>query len=183
MFLHGDKMLTREECNQLVKSVKKFTKAKLFYKGNKGETKSVFMPNQRNSLQKQLTLHKGTLLYNKINCLIEKNGYSLNVNSVKFNILKYKKGHFIYKHKHDRGGNIFLTFVIQLNDSSDYQGGDFVYWIDGKEYRMDREIGYGLIIGPEVEHEVEIVTQGERHSFILFLTYPELKSLSKPSII
>ena len=48
---------------------------------------------------------------------------------------------------------------------------------------MDREIGYGLIIGPEVEHEVEIVTQGERHSFILFLTYPELKSLSKPSII
>ena len=183
MILHGDKMLTREECINLVKSVKRFTKAKLFYKGDKGEKRSIFMPNQRNSLQKLLTLQKGTSLYGKIDSLTRKIGYSLNADTIKFSILKYKKGHFIYKHRHDRDGDIFLTFVIQLNDSSDYNGGDFVYWIDGKEYRMDREIGYGLIIGPEVEHEVEIVTGGERHSFILFLSYPEVKSLTKPSII
>lgn len=183
MFLYDNKMLMKEECNLLVKKIKRYSKSMLYFKSNFGKTKEIFKPNQRNSLEKSLLLNKGTSLYNKIDSIVKEVGFTLNSDKIKFKVLKYKKGHFIFKHRHNHYGDIFLTFVIQLSDSTDYEGGDFKYWIKDKEYKLNREIGHGIIIGPEIEHEVEIVTSGERHSLVLFLNYSEVKSLTKTSII
>ena len=183
MILLKDVIFSKDECDSLVNSIKRFTKAKLYFKGDGGVKTPTISPSQRNALSKDSYLIPNTQLYNSIDTAVRKVGFKLNSDKLKFSVVKYKKGHFIYKHRHDRDGNIFLTCVIQLNDSTDYSGGDFLYWIDGVEYTLTKEIGNGIIIGPEIEHEVTIVTSGERHSFVLFLDYVDVLPLNKQSII
>jgi hypothetical protein len=183
MFLSKEVILSKDDCFALVESMEGFTEAKLYYKGQGGIPTPVLMPSQRNALTREHHLLQNTLLYDKINSAVKSVGYELVAPDIKYSVVKYQVGHFISKHRHDRDGNIFLTIVIQLNDSDNYKGGDFLYWIDGIEYSLDKTIGSGIVIGPEVEHEVTMVTQGERNSFVLFLEYDEVSSLSKQSLI
>lgn len=181
MFLLKDDILDSDDCESIIKSIKRFTKAKLYYNGDKGVKKSVYIPSQRNALSKDIRLLKGTNLYDKIDNSIRKTGYKLKSEDLKCSVIKYKNGHFIHKHKD--GGEIFMTCVIQLTEPSKYQGGEFIYWVNGVEHILKKELGHGVIIGPEVEHEVKIITKGERKSLVLFLYLDDVESLTKQSLI
>jgi hypothetical protein len=183
MFLYEGQIFSEEDCKNLINSINEFRVAELYYNGNHGTKKSVIIPNQRNALKSELVLTKGSDFYYKINSLTEKVGYFLKSEEIKYQIVKYEKGHFIYKHRHDMDGGIFITVVIQLNDVDDYEGGDFVYWINDSQKSLNKKIGYGILIGPEVEHEVTIVTNGSRHSFVLFLEYHDIEPIIKQSLI
>lgn len=183
MFLSKQVIFSKDDCFALVESNEGFTEAKLYYTGPGGIRKPVVIPNQRNALSKDFYLSKNTSLYNKIDSAIQSVGYKLKSDNIKYSVVKYKEGHFIYKHRHDMDKSIFLTCVIQLNESNVYEGGEFVYWINGNEHTLDKNIGSGVIIGPEVEHEVKVVTKGERNSFVLFLQLGDVSPLGKPSLI
>jgi hypothetical protein len=183
MFLWEGTILSNDNCEETIKSVIDFNQAGLYYTGNNGTRHKAIISSQRNALTSELYLTKDTELYDKINLVTNKVGYRLVSEKIKYQVVRYDEGHFIYKHRHDMDGGIFLTIVIQLSDKSDYTGGDFLYWLNNKEYTLPQKIGYGLLIGPEVEHEVKVVTKGSRYSFVLFLEFSDVESTSKQSLI
>ena len=184
MYLFEEKIFNKDDCESLLNSAKDFKPAGLYYKGSRNSKNLVILPEKRNALSSELNLIKGTIFYEKINSAIRNVGFELASDSLKFQIVKYNVGHFIYKHRHDLDAHMYLTIIVQLNDTSEYEGGDFIYWLkNGEEKRMGRKIGNGMIIGPEVEHEVKIVTKGSRNSFVLFLEYSDLKPIQKQSIL
>lgn len=95
-------------------------------------------------------------------------------------VLKYKEGGFIYKHKDDVTTSIdgFVQaryyFIILLNDN--FEGGDFLaYDSKDKLYTLDKKAGNVLIGDPTMYHEVTKVTKGERYSLICFIRQDQLK--------
>lgn len=95
-------------------------------------------------------------------------------------VLKYKEGGFIYKHKDDITTSLdgFVQaryyFIILLND--DFEGGDFLaYNNQDKLYTLDKKAGNVLIGDPTMFHEVTKVTKGERYSLICFIRQDQLK--------
>lgn len=183
MLLSKGVIFSKEDCFALVESNDGFTEAKLYYKADGGISTPIVIPTQRKAYDKDFFLLKNTILYNKIDCAIKHVGYKLKSENIRCNIVKYRKGDFIRKHSHNRDAGVFITVVIQLNEHYDYKGGDFVYWINGVEYKLDTEIGSGIVIGPEVEHEVTMITEGERNSFVLFLDYKDVSLIQKKSIL
>ena len=95
-------------------------------------------------------------------------------------ILKYKEGGFIYKHKDDVTTSLdgFVQaryyFIILLND--DFEGGDFLAYNNQDElYTLDKKVGNVLLGDPTMFHEVTKVTKGERYSLICFVRQDQLK--------
>ena len=66
--------------------------------------------------------------------------------------------------------------------SENYQGGDFLYWLDNKEYKMNRNRGYGAMLSADIEHEVLKVTEGVRHSFVVFIKLNDLENIKSKKI-
>jgi len=95
-------------------------------------------------------------------------------------VLKYKEGGFIYKHKDDITTSLdgFVQaryyFIILLND--DFEGGDFLAFNNqDKLYAFDKKVGNVLVGDPTMFHEVTKVTKGERYSLICFIRQDQLK--------
>jgi len=85
---------------------------------------------------------------------------------VKF--MRYQKGDKLARHTDfSKYGVdiIYKTYLVQLSDSNDYEGGDLIV---GKEI-ASREQGSLSIINPTTPHEVTKVISGERLSMVLFL--------------
>ena len=96
-------------------------------------------------------------------------------------VLKYKEGGFIYKHKDDITTSLdgFVQaryyFIILLNDN--FEGGDFLAYNNQDElYTLDKKAGNVLLGDPTMFHEVTKVTKGERYSLICFIRQDQLKS-------
>ena len=65
-----------------------------------------------------------------------------------------------------------LTAVVQLSQSSDYEGGDLETNADGHVSQASRQIGSGLFLPSFVLHRVTPVTRGERYSLVLWAHGP-----------
>ncbi len=65
-----------------------------------------------------------------------------------------------------------LTAVVQLSQSSDYEGGDLETNADGHVSQASRQIGSGLFLPSFVLHRVTAVTRGERYSLVLWAHGP-----------
>lgn len=179
MAFYEDNIFSEIDCDNLLNSVTEYTPSKLYYTGDNGVKKEIISKTQRNSSQYDFDLFKGSEIYNKLNIILEKFGYKLNTPSLLCNIIKYEEGHFIFKHRHDTDGDSFLTFVVQLDNSENYEGGNFVYWLDNNEYTMNRTRGYGAMLSADIEHEVLTVTKGVRHSFVVFIKLTDLENIEK----
>ena len=131
----------------------------------------------------KLELHKDTEQYAKINEAIKNVGYKLKSDVIQYSIVKYETGHFIYKHNHIPDAPSYLTCVIQMSDGDDYEGGDLLYWIDGEKNVVDRNIGFGIIMSPDIDHEVTLITNGTRYSFVLFLELFKIEPLFNKAMI
>lgn len=182
MLIYEGNIFSEEDCDHLLNSAKNFTTSKLYYTGDQGVKREIISKNQRNSLQYDFDLLKSNPMFSKLNNVLENFGYRLKCEFLLCNIIKYEIGHFIFKHRHDTDGDSFLTFVIQLDNSENYQGGDFLYWLDNKEYKMNRNRGYGAMLSADIEHEVLKVTEGVRHSFVVFIKLNDLENIKSKKI-
>jgi len=85
-------------------------------------------------------------------------------------INKYTKGGYFEKHRDDYAReshwvNRYKTLIIQLSDTSEYSGGDFL--VD--DVKMNNTIGNCILFDSSIYHEVTEITDGERYSLTLWL--------------
>ena len=91
-------------------------------------------------------------------------------------ITKYIKGDFFAPHrdfkKTDKFGSTYKTLVIQLSESSDYNGGDLYV----KNIPQTKEQGsYSLFLSSDI-HEVKQIDNGIRFSLTIFLYESDFSS-------
>ena len=99
-------------------------------------------------------------------------------NNPTFNITCYKKGSFFLPHR-DRGGpndmksERLSTFIIQLSDTEDYEGGNLI--VNGQI--IPREIGTAVQFDGSTLHELQEVTEGTRYSAVFWLSKGHIAAL------
>lgn len=186
MVLFEGIILTEEECDKIVNSVTDWELSALKIKNNSKNDKIVYNGKKRKSYSSSYSVIKGSDLFSKINIVFNKFDYELTADKMTADVLKYKEGHFIFKHT-DYDSDFptrFCALVIQLSHPSSYIGGDFNYYLNGGEkYTMNGEIGNGIVIRPDVYHEVTTITEGERYSFVIWIDTNEIKPLHKLALI
>ena len=175
-------IFTKDECDTILESANNWESSGLDTSISNKIIGRVYSPKKRKSTQSLQYTQKESFIYTKVNQALISFGYELNVESFGYDIIKYKEGDFIWKHKDDMADRLF-SLVVQLNESDEYEGGNFLGWVDDDEFTMDRSKGYGMIFKAGVYHEVKPITKGERNSFVLFLKSSEIKSLNKQSFI
>ena len=82
-----------------------------------------------------------------------------------------------YKPHFDRLGNGQFSTTIFLNDPNEYEGGELVLWIDGKEVFFKPKAGRAVTYETGIAHRVNSVTGGERHALV-FWTFSKWSNLS-----
>lgn len=174
MILEQKVLLTPKECQDVIASCKD-----IWYPSLLG--KEEYKPELRNSFVHIKKPRKGEALYEYV-----QRGLSLvseelvSEEPLLIQILKYKKGGFIYKHKDDVTSSLNglvqarYYFIILLNDN--FEGGDFIaYNKDDEKTVLTKQAGNVLIGDPTMYHEVTKVTKGERYSLICFIRQDQLK--------
>ncbi len=83
----------------------------------------------------------------------------------------YKKGDFFIKHNdHIKNGTLRIyTIGIHLNSKEDFTGGDFKVYSDNDETIINFETGKVYIFESSTPHSVELITSGNRMTFMLFI--------------
>lgn len=174
MILEQKVLLTPQECKDVISSCNNQWWPSLL-------GKEEYKPELRKSFVHIKKPSKGEALYQYI-----QRGLSLvseeliTEEPLSVQVLKYKEGGFIYKHKDDVTTSIdgFVQaryyFIILLND--DFEGGDFIaYNKDDEKTVLTKQAGNVLIGDPTMYHEVTKVTKGERYSLICFIRQDQLK--------
>ena len=65
-----------------------------------------------------------------------------------------------------------LSFAIQLNDPSEYTGGDFIMHVNSNSTPVEKKLGIGYVFPSFVLHEVTPVTRGSRYSLVGWVSGP-----------
>ena len=181
MIYYNGFVFTIDECKLILDSASDWIQSGLNNSIGNKMVGTVYLPKKRKSKQSAQLVGKDSFIYQKINKILNSFGYEITIDEFLFDIIKYEEGDFIWKHKDDMDNRLF-SFVIQLDESSTYEGGDFIGWLDDNEFVMNREIGNGMIFKAGVYHEVKPVTKGVRHSFVSFLTLDQIKQISQKSL-
>lgn len=172
------------DCDYIKSISSDFNKAKLTIKTNDGYIEYVNEKKRYNTAT-YITLKRGDGIFDKLNESIKSFGYEFLVDELDTGILKYETGNFIFKHNDlpTEGVDRFFCIVTQLNESSEYDGGDFRYYVNNNPIPMKRDIGNTIVFNPNVMHEVTMVNSGLRYSMVIWVNYSQLKSHKKTSLI
>jgi predicted 2-oxoglutarate/Fe(II)-dependent dioxygenase YbiX len=123
-----------------------------------------------------------SFMYERINSIIKTFDYELVCDTFYYDVIKYKEGDFIWRHKDDNGERMF-SIVAQLNKGEAYKGGDFKYWEGDDELQMSRSVGTCIAFKAGVYHEVEPIIEGERYSFVSFVKFSDVRKIGKQALI
>ncbi|GAB3455374.1 2OG-Fe(II) oxygenase [Insolitispirillum peregrinum] len=104
-------------------------------------------------------------------------GYTLSGFDEDAQIGRYQNGGF-YDWHIDRGGRGIgarrkLTVSVQLSDPADYQGGELQLNPDGRVVTAETAIGTAVVFPAYMLHRVAPVTQGVRHSLVIWTHGPD----------
>jgi PKHD-type hydroxylase len=171
-------IFTKEECDTIIKYGETLEK-------NKGE---VFKVNDnyeiRNSEVSWIQVNPETeWIYRKCTDLIniansQFFNYDLNfIEQLQFTFYDSKENSFYGKHmdsQNQYSKNMFrkLSFAIQLNDPSEYTGGDFIMHLSENSPPADKKLGMAYVFPSFILHEVTPVTSGSRYSLVGWVNGP-----------
>jgi hypothetical protein len=168
-------------CDGVINSITDWEIAGYYIKvnGNR-DVATVLRPDKRNSLRSNIIIKKGEPTYDNLNKTFNSLGYKLVKDEILGSVLKYEEGGFLAKHcdLSDAWPNRLFCVIIQLNDSTDYEGCEMVYYMKDGDFIMNKSLGNTLIIKPDIHHEVKLLTRGVRHSMIFWLDSSEVKIIS-----
>lgn len=75
-----------------------------------------------------------------------------------------------YKPHFDMVDNGHFSTTIFMNDPSEYDGGELIFWLDGKEVPFKLEPGWGITYETGIGHRVNEVTRGNRLAMVFWTT-------------
>lgn len=184
MVFFQDIVFDKPICDGIKSSITNWEIAGYYVKKNETEFNVIYRPDKRKSYRSDITINKDSIVYGSLNKVFNTFGYELISEKLEGSVIKYFEGDFLSKHTDlsDDFSERMFCVIVQLNETFDYSGGDFIYYIDGVEYEMSRAIGTILIMKPEILHEVTIVEDGERCSLIFWVQSNEVKKI-KTNII
>ena len=87
-------------------------------------------------------------------------------------MIQYNQGCFFKEHK-DRGNGLedrILTLIVQLSDSSDYEGADLIV----NKKHTSKDIGNLILFDSGLYHEVTELTKGKRNVLVSWITNNEI---------
>jgi predicted 2-oxoglutarate/Fe(II)-dependent dioxygenase YbiX len=181
MIYYNDIIFSKDECVEILSSADNFIQSVVGVNYNNELYDMVANTKKRKSTQCEMTALPESLIYKRINEIINKFDYKLVCDVFHYDIIKYNVGDFVWRHKDDNGERMF-TIVIQLNEGDSYDGGEFIYWVNDEEHTMSKNIGTGMAFKTGVYHEVKPVITNERHSFVSFVKFSDVKKIGKASI-
>lgn len=79
---------------------------------------------------------------------------------------------------HKDNGSKF-TLIVQLSESSTFEGGRFVTYHEGEAVQHELKAGDGLLINSEKMHNVSPVTRGVRYSLVIELWVAPANTLDR----
>lgn len=168
-------------CDGVINSITDWEIAGYYIRvNNNNDVATVLRPDKRNSLRSNIIIKKGEPTYDNLNNVFNSLGYKLIKDEILGSVLKYEKGGFLAKHcdLSDAWPNRLFCVIIQLNDESDYEGCEMIYYMKDGDFSMNKKLGNTLIIKPDIHHEVKLLTKGVRHSMIFWLDSNEVKVIS-----
>lgn len=68
-----------------------------------------------------------------------------------------------------------LSFSIQMSEPDDYEGGELILYLDGKEIVAPKSKGTIIFFQSNILHEVKPVNKGTRHSLVSWIQGPNLR--------
>jgi predicted 2-oxoglutarate/Fe(II)-dependent dioxygenase YbiX len=182
MIYYNDIIFSKEECNDILNSANDFTQSVVGVNYNNELYDLVANTNKRKSTQSEMVATPDSFIYKKINEIINTFDYKLICDEFHYDVIKYKESDFVWRHRDENDVRMF-TIVVQLNEEDSYDGGEFKYWLDDTEYQMDKQIGHGIAFKASVFHEVKPVISNERHSFVSFVKFSDVKKIGKSVLI
>ena len=183
MIYYNGVIFSKNECEDILNSCNNYVKSLLGVSYTSNEIyDTVNQDSKRKSTQCEMQATPNSFIYERINSILKTFDYELVCDVFYYDIIKYKEGDFIWKHKDDNGDRMF-SIVVQLNNKDSYEGGDFMYWLNNTEYKMSKKIGYGIAFKSSVFHEVKPITSKERHSFVSFVKFSDVKKIGKVDLI
>jgi predicted 2-oxoglutarate/Fe(II)-dependent dioxygenase YbiX len=172
-----ENILTVDECIILKELTTNFRKGKIY----RPEYKDGSVNNDiRNVNESKIQLPNWFLV--KIKKWLNSNSIILVKNPVLYTILKYTKGCYFKEHRDLAPygtSNKIYTLIIELTNSNEYEGGEFI--LEGKV--VEKNIGDAILFQSYKLHELTEITSGERMSFVCWLLDTELKGFKTANII
>lgn len=182
MVYYNDVIFSKKECENILKSATDFIQSVVGVNYNNEMYDMVANTNKRKSTQCELTASTDSFIYTKLNKIVKSFNYELVCDVLHYDVIKYKEGDFVWKHKDENSERIF-TIVVQLSEADLYTGGEFKYWLNDVEYQMNKQIGFGIAFKASVFHEVKPVISNERYSFVSFIKFSDVKKIGKVDLI
>jgi len=68
-----------------------------------------------------------------------------------------------------------LSFSVQLTDEKDYEGGELILYVDGKQVIAPKSKGTIVFFESDIIHEVKLVKKGIRHALVSWVQGPNLR--------
>jgi hypothetical protein len=68
-----------------------------------------------------------------------------------------------------------LSFSIQLTDEKEYEGGDLILYVNGREVKAPKSKGTIVFFESNIQHEVKPVKKGIRHALVSWVQGPNLR--------
>jgi PKHD-type hydroxylase len=68
-----------------------------------------------------------------------------------------------------------LSFSIQLTDENEYEGGDLILYVDGREVKAPKSKGTIIFFESDILHQVKPVKKGIRHALVSWVQGPNLR--------
>jgi predicted 2-oxoglutarate/Fe(II)-dependent dioxygenase YbiX len=161
-------IFTQEECDWILSQTGEYTRGHVTYDGISMEESEM------------RTCYEYTFVDNQdINNLLFSKLEKFGVKSIpsEVTVVRYEVGQYFTNHK-DRGighEDRIKTVSIQLSDTTDYSGGEFILWIWDDYTQSDmmtlvnKDLGNLVIFESDVSHYVTEVVNGTRYALVFWL--------------
>ena len=80
--------------------------------------------------------------------------------------LNYKVGDFFMRHTDIYKNFEWRRWTINIQLGNQYDGGDYVLYLDGTEIVLNKEVGNTIAYWAGTEHEIKEIEGGERWSIV-----------------
>jgi predicted 2-oxoglutarate/Fe(II)-dependent dioxygenase YbiX len=172
-----ENILTIDECISLKELALNFKESKIYSPENKTLKANIDI---RKVSESKITLPNWFLV--KLKKWLELHSVILLKTPNVYTVLKYTKGCYFKEHRdlapHGTSNKIY-TLIIELTNSNEYEGGEFI--LEGNV--VEKNIGDVILFESYKLHELKEITSGERMSFVCWILDTELKGFKNTNII